>query len=339
MSSKHKGEDYKKSAVEYYLLGDKSQIEVCNIFKCNPRSLMRWVNKYKRDGEIKRQNRQPIAYKVRKEHVKFILQQLKQNKNITIEDILVKLKENYPDIDLSKMTIHRIIKNNNITLKLTRFRHEPNKRFGKDIDIKSKINDFYKEIKQYELNDIICIDETTINSLQKRHFCYSEIGKRCIIKTQSQDVFKKYSSIFAITTNSVIGWDIYEKGSIDSDRLYDFLEKNITSKCKNKIIVLDNAGTHRCQKIKDLINENNKLIYSVPYQHYTNSIENFFSMLKSRLQKMEGLRYNELKTNITKVVNEIPIEKYKNIFNGTYKRQKVYIPNNKIRKKPLKKYL
>jgi len=52
MSSKHKGEDYKKSAVEYYLLGDKSQIEVCNIFKCNPRSLMRWVDKYKRDGEI-----------------------------------------------------------------------------------------------------------------------------------------------------------------------------------------------------------------------------------------------------------------------------------------------
>ena len=35
MSSKHKGEDYKKSAVKYYLLGDKSQIEVCNIFKCN----------------------------------------------------------------------------------------------------------------------------------------------------------------------------------------------------------------------------------------------------------------------------------------------------------------
>ena len=62
-------------------------------------------------------------------------------------------------------------------------------------------------------------------------------------------------------------------------------------------------------------------------------------MLKSRLQKMEGLRYNELKSNITKVVNDIPIEKYKNIFNGTYKRQKVYIPNNKTRKKSLKKYL
>ena len=46
MTSKHKSEDYKKSAVEYYLVGDKSQLEVCEIFKCSARSLMRWVDKY-----------------------------------------------------------------------------------------------------------------------------------------------------------------------------------------------------------------------------------------------------------------------------------------------------
>jgi hypothetical protein len=43
MTSKHKSEDYKLSAVEYYLVGDKSQLEVCEIFKCSPRSLIRWV--------------------------------------------------------------------------------------------------------------------------------------------------------------------------------------------------------------------------------------------------------------------------------------------------------
>ena len=37
MTSKHKNEDY--------LVGDKSQINVCKIFKCSPRSLMRWVEK------------------------------------------------------------------------------------------------------------------------------------------------------------------------------------------------------------------------------------------------------------------------------------------------------
>ena len=39
----HKSEDYKLSAVVYYLTEDKTQEEVCKIFKCSPRSLMRWV--------------------------------------------------------------------------------------------------------------------------------------------------------------------------------------------------------------------------------------------------------------------------------------------------------
>ena len=36
----------------------------------------------------------------------------------------------------------------------------------------------------------------------KRNHCYNEIGKRCVIKTQSQEVFKKYTCIFAINNNS-----------------------------------------------------------------------------------------------------------------------------------------
>ena len=41
--TKHKSEDYKISAVQYYLEHNKSQINTCKIFKCTPRSLMRWV--------------------------------------------------------------------------------------------------------------------------------------------------------------------------------------------------------------------------------------------------------------------------------------------------------
>jgi transposase-like protein len=45
MTSKHKSEDYKITAVKYYLKSNKTQIEVCNIFNCSSRSLMRWVDK------------------------------------------------------------------------------------------------------------------------------------------------------------------------------------------------------------------------------------------------------------------------------------------------------
>ena len=328
----HKSNDYKLSAVNYYLVEDKTQEEVCKIFKCSRRSLMRWVERYKKDGNVDIRYRKPLAYKVKKEYVNFLLQELKKNKTINIEDLLHLLKNKYPDVDLNKSHINRIIKDNNITLKITRIRHEPVKRFGKDIDINANIKKFYEEIKKYKIEDIICIDETSIKSLQKRHHCYSEKGKRCVIKTQSQEVFKKYTGIFAISVDGVIEWDLYEKGGINTDRLIEFLEKNITSKLRNKLIILDNASSHRNERIKELVNKHNNILYAVPYQHFTNSIENYFSMLKSRLQKLDGLTHIKLKENIENVISKIPKEKYRNIFKGAYERPEKYIPKNKTRK-------
>jgi hypothetical protein len=127
-------------------------------------------------------------------------------------------------------------------------------------------------------------------------------GKRYVIKTQSQELFKKYTGIFAINVNGIVDWDLYEKGGINTDRLIDFLEQNITNKLRNKLIILDNASSHRNEKIKALVNKHNNILYAVPYQYFTNSIENYFSMLKSRLQKLDGLTYDELKKNIEKVL-------------------------------------
>lgn len=80
------------------------------------------------------------------------------------------------------------------------------------------------------------------------------------------------------------------------------------------------------------MNKHNNILYAVPYQHFTNSIENYFSMLKSRLQKLDGLKYENLKENINKVIGEIPKEKYENIFKGAYERPEKYVPRNITRK-------
>ena len=95
---------------------------------------------------------------------------------------------------------------------------------------------------------------------------------------------------------------------------------------------MDNASSHRNQKIKDLLNKYNEILYSVPYQHFTNAIENWFSVLKSRLQKKQGLTYNHLQTNIAIVLRDIPLTTFKNIFEGVYKRPEKYKPKNKTRK-------
>ena len=55
-------------------------------------------------------------------------------------------------------------------------------------------------------------------------------------------------------------------------------------------------------------------------------------MMKSRLQKLEGLKYENLKENIQKVLNDIPKDKYVNIFKGAYERPDKYVAKNKTRK-------
>jgi len=54
----HKSEAYKVSAVNYYLNEDTTQEEVCKIFKCSARSLIRWVDRFQEE-EIKRHNWKP----------------------------------------------------------------------------------------------------------------------------------------------------------------------------------------------------------------------------------------------------------------------------------------
>jgi transposase-like protein len=43
--SKHKSEDYKITAVKYYLENDTNYTKTCKIFKCSERSLKRWIER------------------------------------------------------------------------------------------------------------------------------------------------------------------------------------------------------------------------------------------------------------------------------------------------------
>ena len=76
--------------------------------------------------------------------------------------------------------------------------------------------------------------------------------------------------------------------------------------------------TPKAYKVHNTIEKN-------PYQHFTNSIENYFSMLKSRLQKLDGLTHAELEENIINTITNIPKDKYRNIIKGAYERPEKYV--------------
>ena len=68
--------------------------------------MLRLVDKYDENGEIKRHNRKPVAYKVHKDQVKFILDEIKKNKTITLQELLEKIKEKYPTLTLSRFHLN-----------------------------------------------------------------------------------------------------------------------------------------------------------------------------------------------------------------------------------------
>ena len=333
--TKHKSQDYKLSAVKYYLKS-KNASETCQIFECSSRSLMRWVKKYQTSQSIERKDRVNVAYKVQQKHIKFIKSTINEDKTITMEDLLKKIQIKYPHFNISRVHLGRVVKDLNITLKQTRLRHEPKTRHKKPISIKNELKKFYDIVKQYHIKDIICIDETSLNSFMKRNHCYETIGKRCVVKTHDNKVFRKYTGIFAINSKGVVHHEIYEKGGSTGERLYDFL-KHFINHNKDKLIIMDNAPVHKNKAVRDLINENNNLLFSVPYQHYTNAIEGYFNVLKSRLNKKDGITYDDLVKNVKSIIKDIPKQTYHKLFIGSYQRSETYKPR-KSRKKTLKKY-
>ena len=116
---------------------------------------------------------------------------------------------------------------------------------------------------------------------------------------------------------AILSYTVYSKGGMDSNRLIEFLNKFLLEH-KNKLIILDNASCHRTKVVKDLIQLNNNLLYTIPYNHRTQAIEGFFNVLKSKLAKKKGFTYEELCKNTEAVLKDIPKKTYQNLIWGCY---------------------
>ena len=160
---KHKREDYKLSVVKYYLNNNVNLDDVCEIFDYPKQFLYKWVKRYEELEEIKRLSRKSKSYKIIKEQVKYTIQKLKENEQITIEELHKIIKKKYKDFDITPQHLGQVIRDNNITRKRTQYEYYPKERYGKPTDIKKELKAFYKEVSKYSLNKIICLDKINEN--------------------------------------------------------------------------------------------------------------------------------------------------------------------------------
>ena len=84
--SSHKLQDYKLSAVKYYLKY-KMRVKLVGPLSVVREVLMRWVKKFQTSQSIERKDRVNVAYEVKHKHIKFIKSIINEDKTITMEDL------------------------------------------------------------------------------------------------------------------------------------------------------------------------------------------------------------------------------------------------------------
>ena len=337
---KHKTEDYKLSAVNYYIKNKVSMDKVCEIFDCKKQSLSRWVVRYEKDKSIKRYSRKDLSYKITKEQVKYAITLLKKNQQITMTELVKLVKKKYKDFDITSQHLGKVLKDNNKTRKRTRHEHFPITKYKKPINKKEELTKFYKEVSKYKLNKIISLDETSISPAMIAEYSRCESGKRCVVKTDDSFFFRKFTLLVAIKNSKCIGWFLYEKGGMTKERLVEFMNTFIFNKYKKNLIILDNAGSHRNNFVKDAItNSGNNYLFSIPYTPKTNPIEGMFNQLKHYLKlNKKVLKFNEIKQEIKKAFTKIKKQHYNNYFLYAYDKDKLTLPKKSTRKRKEKMY-
>ena len=99
-----------------------------------------WIDRYDKDGSIKRHSRKYISYKVTDKHVKYAIKLLKQNEQITLEELSKLVKKKYKDFDITSRQLGNILRDNNKTRKRTRHEHFPKIRYGTPINKQNELN-------------------------------------------------------------------------------------------------------------------------------------------------------------------------------------------------------
>ena len=118
------------------------------------------------------------------------LNMIDTNEQFTMEELLFNMKQKCDDLDITRQHLGRVIKANNRTRKRTRHQHYPKECIKQLTDKNKEMEAFYNEVHKYPIDKIIYLDETSVGSHLKPLYSRCYIGKRCVIKTDNNFVFR-----------------------------------------------------------------------------------------------------------------------------------------------------
>ena len=211
--------------------------------------------------------------------------------NFKYKLLIKNIKKKY-DVMISKSYIYSLLKQMNIKNKKIYYKLLPKNKQKRNEQIKL----FKKKIKNIPMDQIISLDETSIDTHINYKYGWGLKGKTIRIKQISNR--KRYTVICAIDYNKILHIKII-LGSANGEIFLDFIKSLINAKIKNKktYILLDNARIHHYKLLTEYVNtiNNVEFIYNVTYSPESNPIEKIFNESKKYMKDSHITNINILK--------------------------------------------
>lgn len=302
---------YKTLVCKYYFeqKGKQKVSDIVKLFNISNGSLYNWINDYTINN-LTEKRKYTKTSKYTPEIKCFIREYIIKHIDFNYKKLIILIKNKYK-ITISKSSLYDIIKYMSITRKKFKSRVTINKK-----PRTKQIKKFKTQISKIPITDIICIDETSVDTHTSSNYGWSTKGTK-IIKIHKQ-WRKRYTIISAISNKQII-YNKIVKGSSNAIQFKEFIT-NVISKLKTpKYLLMDNARIHHAKLIKDYIKTTNHIIiYNIPCCPEYNPIELVFSKFKTLMRQKDNSLESKIIKNITNSFKKITKTDLANFYNYSF---------------------
>ncbi|KAG1452272.1 hypothetical protein G6F55_008764 [Rhizopus delemar] len=308
------------------------------------RTGQKWAKQYEKDpGSIFEKRRKTGRPRIlHEEHKNTILECIDENLSVVLDEIMKKLKQIFTELKVSKSTLFDFVKKHcNLSLKKARLQPI-------DRNSEEKIQERLDWVRKWEKTDMdfttncVFLDESAFHINLKRSMAWSRKGTPAVVtvpktrattttilgaisaeglikcslrlpQPQTNKKRKRGNSVAHASKGTVTGHYVsFLKATMDEMDQYPHM--------KGHYLVMDNAPIHTSEDIAKYVESRGyRCVYLPPYSPELNPIEQFWSVVKSKVKRNKFLEKETLMTRISEASNSLKLSDFKGIVMHSHK--------------------
>lgn len=151
-----------------------------------------------------------------------------------------------------------------------------------------KRNNWKNVISEFDIKDLVFLDESGVNTNMTRLYARAVGGKRAV-DSVPLNTPANTTILSSVRLSGETVYTTYKCGTT-SDKFKEYLEnKLLPTLDPNPVIVMDNMRSHHAKTVTDFLNKSGvKYLYLPPYSPDLNPIEKLWSKIKAHLRKSKS---------------------------------------------------